>query len=182
MTEIITYLLIAIVFALVGVFIGKLLSKLNFEKEKTLLEKEKSTLEERVTLLQQSKDITENNFIESQKELKIKAKVDWKKFNKDSQKAIKEREIQIEELRARILEINKEEIQKFTLALDTLEQKKNSLKERLAQIDKKLKTNMEHINESDEILKTAFERAFVHDMNELTAGIRDFWKTNSINK
>nr|WP_321227931.1 hypothetical protein [uncultured Psychroserpens sp.] len=119
---------------------------------------------------------------ESQKELKIKAKVDWEKFNKDSQKAIKEREIQIEELRARISEINKEEIQKFTLALDTLEQKKNSLKERLAQIDKKLKTNMEHINESDEILKTAFERAFVHDMNELIAGIRDFWKTNSINK
>ncbi|MFD2914588.1 hypothetical protein [Psychroserpens luteus] len=119
---------------------------------------------------------------ESQEELKIKAKVDWEKFNKDSQKAIKEREIQIEELRARILEINKEEKQKLTLALDTLEQKKKSLKERLAQMDKKLKTNMEHINESDEVIKIAFERAFVHDMNELIIGIRDFWKTNSINK
>lgn len=70
MPEIIIYLLIAIIFALIGLFIGKLLSKLNFEKERTIVEKEKSTLEERVILLQLSKDITENNFIESQKELK----------------------------------------------------------------------------------------------------------------
>ena len=70
MTEIITYLFIAIVFALIGVFIGKLLSKLNFEKDKTALEKEKSTLEERLILLQQSKENTENNFIESQIALK----------------------------------------------------------------------------------------------------------------
>ena len=70
MTEIITYLFIAIVFALIGLFIGKLLSKLNFEKDKTALEKEKSTLEERLILLQQSKENTENNFIESQIVLK----------------------------------------------------------------------------------------------------------------
>ena len=70
MTEIITYLFIAIVFALIGLFIGKLLSKLNFEKDKTALEKEKSTLEERLILLQQSKENTENNFIESQIALK----------------------------------------------------------------------------------------------------------------
>jgi len=70
MTEIITYLFIAIVFALIGMFIGKLLSKLNFEKDKTTLEKEKSTLEERLILLQQSKENTENNFIESQIALK----------------------------------------------------------------------------------------------------------------
>ena len=70
MTEIITYLFIAIVFALIGLFTGKLLSKLNFEKDKTALEKEKSTLEERLILLQQSKENTENNFIESQIALK----------------------------------------------------------------------------------------------------------------
>ena len=70
MTEIIIYLFIAIVFALIGVFIGKLLSKLNFEKDKTALEKEKSTLEERLILLQQSKENTENNFIEAQITLK----------------------------------------------------------------------------------------------------------------
>ena len=70
MTEIITYLFIAIVFALIGLFIGKLRSKLNFEKDKTALEKEKSTLEERLILLQQSKENIENNFIESQIVLK----------------------------------------------------------------------------------------------------------------
>lgn len=70
MTEIIIYLFIAIVFALIGLVIGKLLSKLSFEKDKTALEKEKSTLEERLILLQQSKEITENNFIESQIALK----------------------------------------------------------------------------------------------------------------
>ena len=70
MTEIITYFFIAIFSALIGLFIGKLLSKLNFEKDKTALEKEKSTLEERLILLQQSKENTENNFIESQIALK----------------------------------------------------------------------------------------------------------------
>ncbi len=70
MTEIFIYLLIAFIFALIGLFIGKLLSKLNFEKQKTIIEKEKSTLEERVLLLQESKEIVENNYIEFQKELK----------------------------------------------------------------------------------------------------------------
>jgi DNA recombination protein RmuC len=63
-------LLIALIFSFVGFFIGKLLTKLNLEKEKTIVEKEKSTLEERVALLQQSKDLVENNYIELQKELK----------------------------------------------------------------------------------------------------------------
>lgn len=70
MTEFIIYLMIAIVFAFIGLFIGKLLSKLNFEKEKTSVEKEKSTLEERVVLLQQAKDMVENNYIALQKEFK----------------------------------------------------------------------------------------------------------------
>ena len=70
MTALITYFIIALIFSLIGFFIGKLISKLNFEKEKTSLEKEKSTLEERVALLQQSKDMVEDNFIELQKEVK----------------------------------------------------------------------------------------------------------------
>jgi DNA recombination protein RmuC len=61
-----------VIFALIGLFIGKLLSKLNFEKENTTTEKEKATLEERLILLQQSKEITENNFTASQVALKEK--------------------------------------------------------------------------------------------------------------
>jgi DNA recombination protein RmuC len=72
MTEIFTYLLIAVLFTLIGLFIGKLLSKLTFEKENTTTEKEKATLEERLILLQQSKETTENNFIASQVALKEK--------------------------------------------------------------------------------------------------------------
>ena len=70
MTEIIIYLCIAIFFNVIGLFIGKLLAKLHFEKEKTSLEKEKSTLEERVSLLQEAKEITADNFIEAQRELR----------------------------------------------------------------------------------------------------------------
>ncbi|TYB79505.1 hypothetical protein [Bizionia myxarmorum] len=113
---------------------------------------------------------------ESQEEIKATAKVDWEKFNKDSQIAIKERQIQIEELRGEISEISNKEQQKLTSILDSLDHKNKNLKERLAQINKKLKTNMEHLNESDEVLKIAFESTFVHEMNELIAGIRDFWK------
>ena len=72
MNDLIIYLLIAVIFALIGLFIGKLLSKLNFEKENTTTEKEKATLEERLILLQQSKEITENNFTASQVALKEK--------------------------------------------------------------------------------------------------------------
>ncbi len=70
MNNLIIYLLIALIFSFIGFFIGKLLTKLNLEKEKTIVEKEKSTLEERVALLLQSKDLVENNYIELQKELK----------------------------------------------------------------------------------------------------------------
>ena len=70
MNDIITYFLIALIFSLIGFLIGKLSSKLSFEKEKTKSEKIKATLEERAILLQQSKDIVESNFYEHQKELK----------------------------------------------------------------------------------------------------------------
>ena len=70
MTEIFTYLLIAVLFSLTGFFIGRLGAKLTFSKEKTIVEKEKSTLEARVVLLQETKGISEDNFIEAQRELK----------------------------------------------------------------------------------------------------------------
>ena len=107
MTEIIIYLLIAVIFALIGLFIGKLLSKLNFEKEKIVVEKEKSTLEERSVLLQQSKDIIENNFIESQKELKNN--------QQEKEKLISEKSTLVSELKsleAKLTE-NKGEVEKL---------------------------------------------------------------------
>ena len=63
MNELLIYLIIAVVFAAIGFYIGKLLTKLNSEKEK-------ATLEERASLISQSKEIVDNNYIELQKEYK----------------------------------------------------------------------------------------------------------------
>jgi FtsZ-binding cell division protein ZapB len=105
-------------------------------------------------------------------------KVSWQVFYNNAQVAIKKREFQIEELRKEILTNRKKEEQKRITTLDSLEQKKNSLKTRLAHFNTKLKATLGSINESDKVLKTTFENAFVKDMNELLAGLRDFWKTS----
>jgi DNA recombination protein RmuC len=118
MTEIITYLFIAIVFALIGLFIGKLRSKLNFEKDKTALEKEKSTLEERLILLQQSKENIENNFIESQIVLKNnqleKEKLITTNARQDSE--IQNLQIKLTENKGEVEKIN----EKFTKEFENL--------------------------------------------------------------
>ena len=62
MNEIFIYFLVGIIFAAIGFYIGKLLTKLG-------LEKEKATLEERASLIAQSKEIVDNNYIELQKQL-----------------------------------------------------------------------------------------------------------------
>lgn len=70
MIEFIGYFSIALVFSLIGFYIGKLLSKLNLEKEKTSIEKEKSALETKVTSVQEAKELLDNNYIELQKDVK----------------------------------------------------------------------------------------------------------------
>ncbi|QTE23153.1 DNA recombination protein RmuC [Polaribacter cellanae] len=107
MNEIFIYLLIAILFAVIGLFIGKLLSKLNFEKDKTSLEKEKSALEERVALLQQSKDMVENNFIELQKEIKTIQQEKEKLITANTRQ-----ESEVDNLRVKLQE-NKGEVEKL---------------------------------------------------------------------
>jgi len=62
MNEIFIYFLVGIIFAAIGFYIGKLLTKLGSEKEK-------ATLEERASLIAQSKEIVDNNYIELQKQL-----------------------------------------------------------------------------------------------------------------
>ena len=64
MNEFITYFLIAFVFASIGFYIGKILTKLTSEKEK-------ATLEERASSFEQSKKKIDLNFDKLQKELKL---------------------------------------------------------------------------------------------------------------
>ncbi|AQS93102.1 DNA polymerase V [Polaribacter sp. BM10] len=121
MTEIIIYLIIAVVFLIFGFLIGKLISKINFEKEKSILEKENATLEERAIRLSQSKETLENNFIENQQELKNNQQEKEKLLTITSKQ-----EFEIENLQLKLKE-NKSEVenlqQKFTKEFENLANK-----------------------------------------------------------
>jgi DNA recombination protein RmuC len=150
MTDLITYFLIALIFSLIGFFIGKLLSKLNFEKEKTNVEKEKSTLEERVALLQQSKEMVENNFIELQKDIKnnqlekeqlLRVSTQQESEIKNLQQKLEEHKNEVENLQKKFTndfevlanKILEEKSNKFTL------QNKENLKTILNPLQEKIK-------------------------------------------
>ena len=150
MTDLITYFLIALIFSLIGFFIGKLLSKLNFEKEKTNVEKEKSTLEERVALLQQSKEMVENNFIELQKDIKnnqlekeqlLRVSTQQESEIKNLQQKLEEHKNEVENLQRKFTndfevlanKILEEKSNKFTL------QNKENLKTILNPLQEKIK-------------------------------------------
>ncbi len=132
MNEIVAYIIIALIFSLIGFYIGKILSKLNFEKEKTHVEKEKSTLEERVSLVQHSKDMVENNYIELQKELKNsqQEKEDLLRLNTRQDSEIKTLQIKLEEHKAEVEKLQKKFTNDFeVLANKILEEKSNKFTE-----------------------------------------------------
>ncbi|WP_397446577.1 DNA recombination protein RmuC [Polaribacter sp. R77954] len=132
MNEIVAYVIIALIFSLIGFYIGKILSKLNFEKEKTNVEKEKSTLEERVNLLQQSKDMVENNYIELQKEIKNsqQEKEDLLRLNTRQDSEIKNLQLKLEEHKAEVEKLQKKFTNDFeVLANKILEEKSNKFTE-----------------------------------------------------
>lgn len=71
MNEIIIYLIIALIFTVIGLFIGKLISKLQIEKDKSSSEKEKNSLEIQNNTLNQSVKSLETKVEELQSELKF---------------------------------------------------------------------------------------------------------------
>ena len=128
MTDLITYFIIALIFSLIGFYIGKLLSKLNFEKENTSAEKEKSTLEFEITTLNESVKNAERKIEDLQSELKF---IQKEKENLISDKTRLETEFKNTEEK---LHENKNEVEKlqkkFTndfevLANKILEEKSN---------------------------------------------------------
>ncbi|MCL7762804.1 DNA recombination protein RmuC [Polaribacter sp. Z014] len=70
MNELTIYFLIALIFSLIGFFIGKILTKLNSEKEKSDTQKEKSTLEFEVSKLNETLRNTEITIDDLQGELR----------------------------------------------------------------------------------------------------------------
>ncbi|MFK8060911.1 MAG: DNA recombination protein RmuC [Polaribacter sp.] len=100
MSEIITYFIIALLFAAIGFYIGKLINKLTSEKER-------AALEERASLLQQSKEIVDNNFIELQREFKA--------IQQDKEFLISEKSTLLSELKnlQQKLDDNKQDVEKL---------------------------------------------------------------------
>ena len=143
MNDFFIYLLIAIIFAAIGFYIGKLLTKLSSEKEK-------ATLEERASLISQSKEIVDHNLIELQKELKFNQQEKEQLITQNTRQESELRNLQQK------LDDNKEEVEKlqekFTKEFENLankildekstkftEQNKENLKTILNPLQEKIK-------------------------------------------
>jgi DNA recombination protein RmuC len=177
MTELIAYFLIALIFSCIGLYIGKLLAKVNFEKEKTALEKEKSTYEERVLLLQQSKDTIENNFIELQKDIKANQleKEHLLKANTAQESDIKNLQLKLDEHKKEVENLQKKFTNDFeVLANKILEEKstkftnqnRENIKNILEPLEKKIQTFEKKVSDSDE-KRAGFQSALKTQLDSL---------------
>ncbi|MFC6269706.1 hypothetical protein [Frigoriflavimonas asaccharolytica] len=111
-------------------------------------------------------------------EIKTAVNSDWEKFKTNSEIAIKDSEKQIQELRIKIDQANKNDKEKLTKQLDKLEEKNKELKEKLALRGKAFKEDMIEFNASAKENEKEFEREFKHDTDELGTAIKDFFKNN----
>jgi len=172
MTDLITYFLIALIFSFIGFYIGKLLLKLNYEKEKINIEKAIATLEERATILKESKDIVENNLIEVQNELKRKQQ------EKESLMTLNTRQdSEIQNLRLK-LEEHKKEVEKvqekLTKDFEILANK--ILEDKSSKFTQQNRENIKNILEPLEKKIQVFEKK-VADSDEKRAGFQSALKT-----
>ena len=172
MTDLITYFLIALIFSFIGFYIGKLLLKLNYQKEKINIEKAIATLEERATILKESKDIVENNLIEVQNELKRKQQ------EKESLMTLNTRQdSEIQNLRLKIEEHKKEveKVQeKLTKDFEILANK--ILEDKSSKFTQQNRENIKNILEPLEKKIQVFEKK-VADSDEKRAGFQSALKT-----
>ena len=134
MNDLIIYLLIAILFGVIGLFIGKLLTKLNSEKEK-------ATLEERSSLLLQSKETADNNIIELQRELKSiqQEKEQLSNVNTRQDSDLKNLQLKLEENKGEVEKLQ----EKFTKEFENLANK--ILDEKSSKFTEQNKVNMSTI-------------------------------------
>jgi len=107
MNELIIYLLIALIFSFIGLLIGKLYTKLNFEKKKRSVEKEKSAFEIDISKLNETVRNAENKIDDLQSELKF---IQKEKENLISDKTRLETEFKNTSEK---LEANKNEVEKL---------------------------------------------------------------------
>lgn len=154
MNELTIYLLIALIFAPIGFYIGKLLTKLSTEKEK-------AGLEERASLISQAKEIVDSNIIQLQKELQLvrQEKEDLSRLNirQDAElinlhQKLTEHKSEIEKLQDKFTKefenlankILEEKSSKFTKQnKENIQTILNPLKEKIASFEKKVSENQE---------------------------------------
>lgn len=107
MNALITYFILALIFGVIGYFIGKILGKLNFETSKTTLEKEKSSLEAQVLSLEKTIQSKENEKlfldnekkeIQQEKELLLTENSHQKTNLENLQTKLNEQKIEVEKL------------------------------------------------------------------------------------
>ncbi|MEE9407513.1 MAG: DNA recombination protein RmuC [Polaribacter sp.] len=172
MTEIIIYLLIAIVFTVIGLFIGRLLANLNFEKEKGSSEKEKTMLELQKSSLQEGLKNSDNKINDLQSELKF---IQKEKENLISDNTRLETEYKNTEIK---LAENKDEVnklqEKFTKEFENLANK--ILDEKSTKFTQQNRENIKNILEPLEKKIQVFEKK-VTDSDEKRAGFQSALKT-----
>ena len=177
MMELITYFLIGLIFSVIGLYVGKLLAKINFEKEKTSLEKEKSTLEERILLSQQSKKTVENNYTNLQIEVKKNQQEKENLLQKNSvqdseikylQKKLEEHQKEVENLQKKFTndfevlanKILEEKSTKFT------HQNRENIKNILEPLEKKIQNFEKKVSDSD-LKRAGFQSALETQLKNL---------------
>lgn len=177
MIELIIYFLIALIFSLIGLYIGKLLANIKFERKKTNLEKEKATFEERIILLQQAKEISETDARENQKQLKEyqleKERLLQKSSTQNSeinylQKKLEEHQKEVENLQKKLTndfevlanKILEEKSTKFT------NQNRENIKNILEPLEKKIQTFEKKVIDSDE-KRAGFQSALKTQLEHL---------------
>ncbi len=101
------------------------------------------------------------------REAKADSIADFQKFKKDAETKIQENQKKIGELKAKKSEESKEVKEKYDKKILTLEQKNNELRKR-----------MENCNRNDKSAWESFKNKFTHEMDELTASIKDFGSDN----
>ena len=177
MMELITYFLLGLIFSGIGLYVGKLLAKINFEKEKTSLEKEKSTLEERILLSQQSKEAVENNYTNLQIEVKKNQQEKENLLQKNSiqdseikylQKKLEEHQKEVENLQKKFTndfevlanKILEEKSTKFT------HQNRENIKNILEPLEKKIQNFEKKVSDSD-LKRAGFQSALETQLKNL---------------
>ena len=158
MIEFIGYFSIALVFSLIGFYIGKLLSKLNLEKEKTSIEKEKSALETKVISVQEAKELLDNNYIELQKDVKSlqQEKEDLLVKNTNQNSEILKLEEKLSENKSEIEKLQEKFTKEFeNLANKILDEKSNKFTE---QNKENLKTILNPLQEKIKIFEDKVDK------------------------